>query len=253
MQISLDRKVALVTGASSGLGLHFAQTLARAGARVALAARRKDRLHAAAREIGEAGGHAMSVAMDVVDPESVEAAVAKVAETMGPIDILVNNSGIAVAKPAVETTAEDWDGTMDTNLRGAFLVARSVARHLIERGHAGSIVNIASITALRTAGQLAAYASSKAGLVHLTQSLAMEWARHGIRVNAIAPGYFETDINRGFFASPAGQAMIRRIPQRRLGKPADLDGALMLLASDAGAYITGTTITVDGGHVVSSL
>lgn len=252
-QHSLDHKVAFVTGASSGLGLHFAKTLARAGARVALAARRKDRLHAAAREIGEAGGHAMSVALDVIDPESIDAAVARVADTMGPIDILVNNSGVATAKPALETTPEDWDGVLDTNLRGAFLVARAVARHLVDRGHPGSIINIASVTAFRTAGQLSAYAASKAGLAHLTSVLALEWARYGIRVNAIAPGYIETDINRSFFASPAGEAVIRRIPQRRLGKPEDLDGALMLLASDAGRYMTGTTITVDGGHVVSPL
>ncbi len=253
MNVSLKNKVALVTGASSGLGMHFAHTLARAGAHVALAARRKDRLHAVAREIGEAGGHAMSVAMDVIDPQSIEAAVARVADTLGPIDILVNNSGIAVSRSALETTPEEWDGTMDTNLRGAFLVARAVANHLVARSHPGSIVNIASITAFRTAGQLSAYAASKAGLVQLTNVLALEWARHGIRVNAIAPGYIETDINRSFFASPAGEAVIRRIPQRRLGKPEDLDGALLLLASDAGRYMTGSTIIVDGGHVVSAL
>ena len=253
MNDSLKNKVALVTGASSGLGTHFAHTLARAGARVALAARRKERLHAVAREIGDAGGHAMSVTLDVVDPASIEAAVARTAEKLGPIDILVNNSGIAVARSALDTTPEEWDATMDTNLRGAFLVAGAVARHLVSRSHPGSIINIASITAFRTAGQLSAYAASKAGLVHLTNVLALEWARHGIRVNAIAPGYIETDINRTFFASPAGEAVIRRIPQRRLGKPEDLDGALLLLASDAGRYMTGSTITVDGGHVVSPL
>ncbi|MGE0718949.1 MAG: SDR family NAD(P)-dependent oxidoreductase, partial [Alphaproteobacteria bacterium] len=246
-------KVAFVTGASSGLGRHFATTLAAAGARVVLAARRKDRLHALAREIGEAGGHAMSVALDVVDPESIAAAVARATEAMGPIDVLVNNSGVATSRSALETTAEEWDSTLDTNLRGAFLMAQAVARDLVARGRGGAIVNIASVTAFRTAGQLSAYAASKAGLVHLTRVLALEWARHRIRVNAVAPGYIETDINRTFFATPAGEAVIRRIPQRRLGKPEDLDGALLLLASDAGAYMTGSVITVDGGHVVNPL
>ncbi|MCC7276537.1 MAG: glucose 1-dehydrogenase [Alphaproteobacteria bacterium] len=254
VKFSMDGKVALVTGASSGLGRHFALTLARAGARVALAARRKDRLHALAREIGEAGGHAMSIALDVVEPQSVIAAVARAAETLGPIDVLVNNSGVANATAALDVTPEEWDGTLDTNLRGAFLMAQAVARDLVARGHHGSsIINIASVTAFRTAGQLAAYAASKAGLVHLTRVLALEWARHGIRVNAIAPGYIETDINRTFFASPAGEAVVRRIPQRRLGRPEDLDGALLLLASEAGQYMTGSVITVDGGHVVSPL
>ena len=249
----LDGKVALVTGASSGLGRHFALTLARSGARVALAGRRADRLHAVAREIGEAGGHASSIAIDVIDPQSIANGVARATTTLGAIDILVNNSGIATSKPALETTVEEWDNTLDTNLRGAFLVAQAVARGMVEHGRGGAIVNISSITALRTAGQLTAYAASKAGLTHLTRQLALEWARHGIRVNAIAPGYIETDINRTFFASPAGEAVIRRIPQRRLGKPEDLDGALLLLASDASKYMTGAVLTVDGGHVVSAL
>ncbi|MGE0719153.1 MAG: SDR family NAD(P)-dependent oxidoreductase, partial [Alphaproteobacteria bacterium] len=175
---SMAGKVAFVTGASSGLGRHFATTLAAAGARVVLAARRKDRLHALAREIGDAGGHAMSVALDVVDPESIAAAVARATEAMGPIDVLVNNSGVATSRSALETTAEEWDSTLDTNLRGAFLMAQAVARDLVARGRGGAIVNIASVTAFRTAGQLSAYAASKAGLVHLTRVLALEWARH---------------------------------------------------------------------------
>ncbi|BBK32094.1 NAD(P)-dependent dehydrogenase (short-subunit alcohol dehydrogenase family) [Stella humosa] len=253
MEISLTDKIALVTGASSGLGRHFARTLAASGARVAVAARRTDRLQDLAREIAAAGGQALPVALDVTDPASIDAAIARVAAELGPIDILVNNSGVATAKPALETTAEDWDGVMDTNLRGAFLVAQAVARHLVAAKRPGAIVNIASVTAMRTMGQLSAYAASKAGLDHLTRVLALEWARHGIRVNAIAPGYIETEINSAFFASPAGEAVIKRIPQRRLGQPSDLDGALMLLASDAGRYMTGATIIVDGGHVVSPL
>ncbi|MGE0725409.1 MAG: SDR family NAD(P)-dependent oxidoreductase [Alphaproteobacteria bacterium] len=253
LTVRLDGKVALVTGASSGLGHHFALTLAKAGARVALAGRRTDRLHAVAREIGAGGGHAASVSIDVIDPDSIRAGLLKATATLGAIDILVNNSGVANAKPAIEMSVEEWDGTLDTNLRGAFLMAQAVAKDMVARGRGGAMINIASITAIRTAGQLSAYAASKAGLVHLTAQLALEWARHGIRVNAIAPGYIETEINRSFFASPAGEAVIRRIPQRRLGRPEDLDGALLLLASDAGRYMTGSTITVDGGHVVSAL
>lgn len=250
----LGGKVALVTGASGGLGLHFARTLAGAGARVALAARRREQLDANVAAIAAAGGEAAAVAMDVTEPESVERAVAEVAERLGgPATVVVNNSGVAASQTALDLDPAEWDKVMDTNVKGAWLVARAAARRMIDAGVGGSVVNIASILGFRVAGRVAPYAASKAGLLHLTRSLAFEWARHGIRVNALAPGYVETDLNRDFFASEPGKALIARIPQRRLGQARDLDGALLLLASDASAYMTGSTIVVDGGHLQSTL
>lgn len=247
----LSGKVALVTGASGGLGLHFAQTLAAAGAKVALAARRKEQLEANVATIG--GENAIAVAMDVTDPASVERGVAEIAQRLGPASIVVNNSGVTATRSALDLDAGEWDRIMDTNLKGAWLVARAAAKPLIEAKLAGSIINIASILGFRVAGHVAPYAASKAGLVQLTQALALEWARYRIRVNAIAPGYIETDLNRDFFASDVGKAMVARIPQRRLGQIGDLDGALLLLASDASAYMTGSSIVVDGGHLQSTL
>ncbi len=249
----LTGKAAIVTGASSGLGRHFATTLARAGARVAVMARRVELLAAACREIEGFDGRAVPIPLDVASGESVREAVAAAETELGPIAILVNNAGIAVSKPVLDIADEDWDRVMDVNLRGAWRVAQEVARHMVRLGHGGSIINVASITAFRVAGQLSTYAASKAALVQLTKAMALELARHNIRVNALAPGYIDTEMNRAFFASPAGQAMIKRIPQRRLGRPEDLDGALLLLASDASAYMTGSTIVVDGGHLHSSL
>ncbi len=249
----LGGKVALVTGASGGLGLHFARTLSGAGAKVALAARRREQLEANVASIASAGGEAMAVAMDVTDPQSVERAIAEIAESLGPATIVVNNSGIAVPGTALDVDPDGWDRVMDTNVKGAWLVSRAAAKRMIEAKLEGSIVNIASILGFRVAGQVAPYATSKAGLLHLTRALAFEWARHRIRVNAIAPGYIETDINREFFASDAGKALLARIPQRRLGRPENLDGALLLLASEASAYMTGSAIVVDGGHLQSTL
>jgi NAD(P)-dependent dehydrogenase (short-subunit alcohol dehydrogenase family) len=249
----LGGKVALVTGASGGLGLHFARTLSGAGAKVALAARRREQLEANVASIASAGGEAMAVAVDVTDPQSVERAIAEIAEGLGPATIVVNNSGIAVPGTALDVDPDGWDRVMDTNVKGAWLVSRAAAKRMIEAKLEGSIVNIASILGFRVAGQVAPYATSKAGLLHLTRALAFEWARHRIRVNAIAPGYIETDINREFFASDAGKALLARIPQRRLGRPENLDGALLLLASDASAYMTGSAIVVDGGHLQSTL
>jgi NAD(P)-dependent dehydrogenase (short-subunit alcohol dehydrogenase family) len=245
---ALSGRSALVTGASGGLGLHFAQVLARHGAAVTLAARRTDRLAAACDGIRAEGGTADAVGMDVTDSASVAAALEGRC-----FDILVNNAGISNTGRAIEQTEDAFDAVMDTNLKGAFLVAQAVARGLKAAGRGGAIVNIASIAGLRAAGNMSAYAASKAGLIQLTRALALEWARDGIRVNALCPGYIETDFNRDFFATEAGQALIRRIPQRRLGRPEELDGALLLLASDAGSFITGTTIAADGGHLVSSL
>ena len=248
----LDGRVALVTGASGGLGAHFAGVLARAGARVAVAARRAEACAAVRDAIRAAGGEAEAFALDVADAGSVAAVVAAVGTRFGRLDVLVNNAGIATTAPALDLGEDDWDRVVDTNLKGAFLCAQAAVR-LMKDGGGGTIVNVASILGLRVAAQVAPYAASKAGLVQLTRALALEWARHGVRVNALCPGYIETDINRGFFAGPAGQAMLKRVPQRRLGQPADLDGPLLLLCSDASRYMTGAEIAVDGGHLVSSL
>jgi NAD(P)-dependent dehydrogenase (short-subunit alcohol dehydrogenase family) len=249
----LDGKKVLVTGASSGLGRHFALTLARAGASVALAARSADKLADAAAEIGRLGSRAISVPMDVTDASSVHEAVAKAEAELGGLTTLVNNAGVVVSKPLFEHDETDWDRVMDTNLKGAWLVAQEAARRMVAHGQGGCIINIASILGLRPVGGVPEYSASKAGLIHLTKVLALELARHNIRVNAIAPGYIRTDLNRDFFDSEAGQAMVRRIPQRRLGEPGDLDGALVLLASDASRYMTGAIIPVDGGHLLSTL
>jgi NAD(P)-dependent dehydrogenase (short-subunit alcohol dehydrogenase family) len=191
--------------------------------------------------------------MDVTDGASVRHACAEAAAALGALDVVVNNAGISIVKPPLELAEADWDAVVGTNLRGAWLVAQTAARALVAAGRPGRVVNVASIVGLRPIGHLAPYAAAKAGLLHLTRVLAMEWARHGIQVNAIAPGYVETEINREFWSSPAGRRLIDRIPQRRLGRPEDLDGPLLLLASDAGAFMTGSVLVVDGGHTVASL
>ncbi|HZX87150.1 MAG TPA: glucose 1-dehydrogenase [Reyranella sp.] len=252
-RFDLTGKVALVTGASSGLGVHFARTLAAAGASVAIAARRADRLASLQAELREAGRKAVAVELDVQSGDSITAAFAAVEEALGSIDIVVNNAGISIVRPALEMPVEDWDAVVNTNLRGAWLVAQTAGKRWLMAKRPGVIVNIASILGLRTIGQVAPYNASKAGLIHLTRALAMEWARHDIRVNAICPGYIETEMNGDFWRTPAGQRLIDRIPQRRIGKPEHLDGALLLLASDAGTFMTGSVLTVDGGHTVSSL
>jgi NAD(P)-dependent dehydrogenase (short-subunit alcohol dehydrogenase family) len=252
-RFALTGRVALVTGASAGLGRHFATTLATSGAAVAVAARRRDQLDTLVAEIAAAGGRATAITMDVTSAESIRAGSAAAAAALGPVDVVVNNAGISIAGAPLDLPEADWDAVVATNLRGAWLVAQTTARALVAAGRPGRIINIASIVGLRTVGHLAPYAAAKAGLIHLTRVLAMEWARHGIQVNAIAPGYVETDLNRPFWSSPAGARLIERIPQRRLGRPEDLDGALLLLASDAGAFMTGSVIVVDGGHTASTL
>ncbi|MCX7362595.1 MAG: glucose 1-dehydrogenase [Alphaproteobacteria bacterium] len=248
-RFDLGGKVALVTGASSGLGAHFAKCLGDAGASVVLAARRVDRLASLQAELTRQSITAKSIALDVQSADSVSAAL----DAAGPLDIVVNNAGISIVKPALEMPEADWDAVVDTNLRGAWLVTQGAARRWVAEKRPGSIVNIASILGLRTIGQVAPYNASKAGLIHLTRALAMEWARYNIRVNAICPGYIETEMNAPFWKTPGGQRLIDRIPQRRIGQPEHLDGALLLLASEAGAFMTGSIVTVDGGHTVNSL
>jgi NAD(P)-dependent dehydrogenase (short-subunit alcohol dehydrogenase family) len=191
--------------------------------------------------------------MDVGDVQSVAAGFAAAEAALGPVTVLVNNAGVAATGPALETSEADWDRVLDVNLKGAFFVAAEAARRMARAGKGGAIVNIASIAGLRAAGGIAAYAAAKAGLDHLTRVLALEWARFGVRVNALAPGYIATDLNRDFLASEAGKAIEKRIPMRRFGEPSDLDGALLLLASDAGRFMTGATVVVDGGHLSSAL
>ena len=253
LTFDLNGLSALVTGSSSGLGRHFARTLAAHGASVALAARRIERLEALASEIGDAGGIAHTVRMDVTDARSVEAGLDAVRDALGVPDILVNNSGIARPATTLEVTEDDWAGVIGTNLEGAWRVAQGTARRMVDAGRPGSIINVLSILAFGVARGLGSYAASKAGLLQLTRTMAMELARHRVRVNAIAPGYVLTEMNREFFASDAGVAMTKRIPQRRIGDPSELDGALLLLASDASSYMTGSTIVVDGGHLATGL
>ena len=250
---SVAGKVALITGASSGFGKHFAKVLAREGARVGLAARRLDALQSLAQEIRSAGGGAAVAQLDVADVASIATAVTAIERELGRIDVLVNNSGTSIVKPTLEYTEQDWDAVVDVNLKGAFFVATEVARRMRGDGRGGSIINIESILSFRQTGHIPAYVASKAGLTQLTKTMALELARYNIRVNGIAPGYFSTDINRDYLGSEAGAAMIKRIPQRRAGNVEDLEGPLLLLASDASRYMTGTTLVVDGGHLVSGL
>lgn len=249
----VDGHLALVTGAGSGLGRRFAIALAAAGAELVLCGRRREPLEATAAQIADAGGQARIVAMDVTDRASVNAAFDTLAEAGRPADIVVCNAGVARPGAALSLDEQDWQATIDTNLGGCWRVAQAAAQRLAAADRPGAIVTVGSILGQRVAGSLSAYAASKAGLEHLTRALALEWAAHDIRVNALAPGYIDTEMNRAFFETEAGQRMIRRIPQQRLGTPEDLDGALLLLASAAGRYITGTTIAVDGGHRQSSL
>ncbi len=250
----LDGKTALVTGASGGLGEHFARTLAGAGARVVVAARRSEHLERVAADIAGAGGEATPVVLDVTDERSVQEAFLRVDAALGgPAEILVNNSGLSREAFAHQMSETDWDAVIDTNLTGVWRVAKAAANALIAAARPGAIINIASITAYRVSQTIGAYAASKAAVDHLTRAMALELAKHGIRVNALAPGYFKTAINDAFFETDQGDKMIRRIPMRRTGALPELSGPLLLLASDAGSYMTGSTITVDGGHLQSAL
>ena len=245
---ALDGRVALVTGASGGLGARFSAALARAGASVVLAARRAERLRAIVDEIKVDGGKAAAVVLDVTDESAVSAAFDAAEAAFGPVDLLVNNAGIARMAAVVDMTTEDWDAVIEVNLRGAFLVAREGARRMIAHAAGGAIVNIASILGEHVTKGGAAYSAAKAGLIQLTRTMALELARHKIRVNAIAPGYFETGMTDEFFATGRAQKMIKRIPMRRVAGPEELDAALLMLAGAGGSYMTGSVVTVDGGH-----
>ncbi|NOK20008.1 SDR family NAD(P)-dependent oxidoreductase [Corallococcus carmarthensis] len=250
----LEGRRALITGASGGLGLHFAEVLARAGAEVVLGARRADKLASEVERLRESGLRAHAVSMDVTVAASVQAAVAEAeAKAGGVVDVLVNNAGVSGEGFFLQVEEEQWDAVVDTNLKGAYLVARAVARRLVESGTPGSIIHIASILGLRVGGGVSPYCASKAGLLHLTRAMAFELARNSIRVNALAPGYIETDFNRAFFETDAGRKLISRIPMRRLGSMQELDGPLLLLASDAGSFMSGSVLEVDGGHLCSTL
>ena len=246
----LDGKVALVTGASSGLGAHFARVLAEAGANVALAARRVDRIKALADELQTYNVKTHGVAMDVTDSASVSTALEEVQNALGVVTVLVNNAGVARTKAFTEATEEDWDFVLEANLKGVWRVAHDTAKRMMDAKVPGSIINIASIIALGVGPHLSAYATSKAAVAHLTKSMATELFGAGIRVNAICPGYFRTEMNDDYFDTQEGQDYLRRIPPKRLGQLDELTGPLLLLASDASSFMTGTLIPVDGGHSI---
>lgn len=249
--VSLKGKVAVVTGASSGLGERFATILSDAGATVALTARRTDRLEALAGRIRAAGGTAITVRLDVNEQDNIEAAFAQIASELGGVDILVNNSGVSKQARLTDTTPEDFDFVMDTNVKGAFFVAQAAARDMIARKAPGRIINIASVAGLRVLSQLSVYCMSKAAVVQMTKAMALEWARYGINTNAICPGYIETEINRDHWSTPGGQKLIEMLPRRRVGEPQDLDGLLLLLASGEARFINGAIIAADDGLSVT--
>lgn len=243
----LSGKTFLITGASSGLGAHFARTLAGKGASLALAARRLERLESLRDELTAAGTKAHAVEMDVTDRDSVLQGFASAQTALGPLSGLINNAGTVSENWVLQVDEKEWSDIIATNLTGAWWVAQEAARRMSANG-GGSIVNIASILGFRVSKTTSVYAISKAGVIQMTKAMALELARENIQVNALAPGYFETDMNQGFFSSPAGQKMIDRIPQNRIGRLEELDVPLLMLASNACSYMTGTVITIDGGQ-----
>jgi len=244
----LTGKTALITGATSGFGHHMAKTLAKAGAHVAITGRRTERLLALKQEIEAFDGRALPIALDVTDMASITACTETCETELGPLDILVNNAGMNVDQQAVDVTPDAYDRIMNTNLKGAFFMAQAAAKRMIAMGRPGRIINIASIGGHTVLPGLSVYCMSKAALLMMTKSLAREWARYDINVTALCPGFIETDLNAHWFATQAGQKQIRAYPRRRLGEIADLDGALLLLASDQSRLITGTAITIDDGQ-----
>ena len=242
-----------ITGASSGLGAHFADVLSVRGARLSLAARRFERLQSQVDLLGTHRCSAYPIEMDVANSDSVTTGFAAAQRQFGPVDVLINNAGIASSTPVLKMHPSEWRHVIDVNLNGAWYAAQQAARQMVESGNGGSIVNITSILSYRAAKGSTPYASSKAAFDHLTRMLALEWARYNIRVNAIAPGYIHSEMTEKFLQTEAGQKTVANIPQQRVGDPQDLDGALLLLVSDASRYMNGTTIVVDGGHLQSSL
>jgi hypothetical protein len=256
--IDLSGRVAFVTGASSGLGAQFARTLARAGAGVVLAARRLERLKTLRAEIEAAGGDAHVVELDVTDTDSIKSAVAHAETEMGTIDILVNNSGVSTTQKLVDVSPDDYDYVMQTNTRGAFFVAQEVGKRMIARSRGaapgtftgGRIVNVASMAGLRVLGQIGVYCMSKAAVIHMTRSMALEWGRFGINVNAICPGYIDTEINHHHWQTEAGQKLVQMLPRKRLGTPQDLDAVLVMLCANESRFINGAVIAADDGFGV---
>jgi NAD(P)-dependent dehydrogenase (short-subunit alcohol dehydrogenase family) len=258
IEVNLEGKIALVTGASSGLGNRFARVLSRAGATVVLAARRMERLKELRAEIEAEGGEAHVALLDVTDQASIESAVAHAESAAGPIDILVNNSGVANTQRLIDVTPADYDFVMRTNTEGAFFVAQAVAKRMIARAKANAdagnpdksarIINIASVGGLRVLPQIGVYCMSKAAVIHMTRAMAVEWGRYGINTNAICPGYIRTEINEAQFDSDAGQKLVSLLPRRRVGDPSDLDGLLLILSADESRFINGSIITADDGQ-----
>ncbi len=253
--LDLTGRVALVTGASGGLGAQFARTLSAAGAAVVLASRRMEKLKTLRAEIEGQGGSAHVVSMDVCDTASIEAAVAQAESEMGPIDILVNNSGVSTTQRLLEVTEDDYDFMFDTNTKGAFFVAQAVAKRMVERSKnagetgfvGGRIINIASMAAMKVLPQIGVYCMTKAAVVQMTKAMAVEWGRFGITSNAICPGYIDTEINHHHWDTEAGKKLINMLPRKRVGEPKDLDGLLLLLASDQSHFMNGAVISADDG------
>jgi NAD(P)-dependent dehydrogenase (short-subunit alcohol dehydrogenase family) len=248
----LDGSLAVITGASSGIGSHCSSLLASMGAHVVLASRRIEQLQRIVSDIKQRGGKAHAFELDVTNSDSVKLFFDAIA-TIGTPNILINNAGVSVSKPLLEQSEDDWNHVIDTNLKGAWLVATEAARRMVEAKQGGSIINVASILSERQISGVAPYAISKAGVLQVTKTMALELARYQIRVNAILPGYVVTDLNRDFLHSEFGEKLRMRIPSRRFSELSDLDGPIMLLASEAGKAMSGSTIAIDGGHLVSSL
>jgi len=256
--IDLEGRVALVTGASSGLGAQFARTLAKAGACVVLAGRRIERLKDLRAEIEGSGGDAHVVELDVTDLASIKAAVAHAETEVGTLDILINNSGVSTTQRLTDVTENDYDYVMDTNTRGAFFVAQEVGKRMLARARGaapgsfvgGRIVNIASMAGLRVLGQIGVYAMSKAAVIHMTRAMALEWGRHGINVNAICPGYIDTEINHHHWDTEQGRKLVDMLPRKRVGQPQDLDTALLMLCANESHFINGAVIQADDGFGV---
>ncbi|WP_024506035.1 SDR family NAD(P)-dependent oxidoreductase [Bradyrhizobium sp. ARR65] len=247
----VSQETILITGASQGLGRQFARVLATHGAAVIIAARQASKLKNLEEEIRDKGGRAAAVQMDVTDTASIANALDAAEAALGPITVLINNAGIATEKLALDQSEADWDAVIGANLKGAYFAATEVARRMIARKQDGNIVNIASVLGFSVLKAVSPYAISKAGMIQATKALALELAGNNIRVNALAPGYIDTEMNHDLWSTPAGERLIKRIPQRRVGAESDLDGAILLLASKASRYMTGSVVTVDGGFLLT--